>query len=121
MLSALLLVVLAYGLYWLHRFLDSSPWGNQSFDQEEWKSRVRDMSPWSPRGEMLHDLLENHLVPGMTRDQVVQLLGRPNLGELPPERSYRLGMWSGMHMDYDALVVRFTEDGVVERAYRIQG
>ena len=80
----------------------------------------------SPRGEMLEDLCENHLKPGMTQKQISDLLGKPDEVILnPSERygmevparhvfwDYEIGWWSGFRMDSDHLILDFDPAGKV--------
>ena len=50
---------------------------SSSFDREVWIDNpdVNDTS--NPRASMVQDVMENHLVPGMSRKAVLDLLGKP--------------------------------------------
>jgi hypothetical protein len=61
---------------------------------------------------MVDDLLANHLSPGMTKAEVITLLGAPE----DPDYGYMLGCW----IDCDWVTVEFTADDRVREAYRYQ-
>ncbi len=100
-------------------------WGDATFDSEEWKA-VEAGGPDSPRGTMVSDLLANHELIGLTREQVRELLGDPefantsrgrssNQVETAPEWIYVLGMYSGFRIDEDILVIKFDANDRVKR------
>lgn len=80
----------------------------------------QDWDPDNPRGKMYEDLVENYLRKGMTKAQVVALLGESDLVTKPEIISYNLGMWSGMRIDYDSLDLVFSNDGKLTKYYRVQ-
>lgn len=54
------------------------PYDDKEFDQALWKSYTPDdYLADSPRLPMAADLQQNYIKPGMTRDQIVKLLGEP--------------------------------------------
>jgi len=76
---------------------------------------------------MLEDLQKNHLRAGMTRAEVVQLLGPATV--MPKGRGwatkgtllvYGLGRCPGS-IDIDSLSVSFDESGRLEKAEKVQG
>ncbi len=100
-------------------------WGDATFDSEEWKA-VEALRPDSPRGTMVSDLLDNHELIGLTREQVRELLGDPEEAntsrgrrahpvETAPEWIYYLGMYSGFRIDEDILVIKFDANDRVKR------
>jgi hypothetical protein len=52
-----------------------------------------------------------YLQSGLTRDQVVALLGEPDMEKQPEMYEYNLGMWSGLRIDYDGLRIHFDAQG----------
>jgi hypothetical protein len=64
-------------------YLDWRNWGYDSpgrrFDSSEWKMANLDAPEQTVRSEMVNDLLERHNLRGMSRDEVVDLLGVPTL------------------------------------------
>lgn len=105
----------------LVNMLTPSPWDDRVFDREVWFAHAHDGKPDNPRGPMLEDLKKTALKNGMTREEVLALLGEPDY-ELPSETMmrYRLGSWSGMRMDPDSLDIEFGRDGKVRRIFRSQ-
>ena len=69
---------------------------------------------------MYEDIVDNHLEKGMSKQQVVDLLGQPDLKNESLLFSYNLGMWSGFRMDYDSLDLVFNSSGNLEKFYRVQ-
>jgi len=56
----------------------------------------------------------------MSKSEVIQLLGTPDLKEEDNFLSYNLGMWSGFRMDYDSLDLKFSKNGTLVEYYRVQ-
>lgn len=117
-------------LIWLDR---SDPFNQRPFDAQVWRSAPYDRN--SPRGKMTRDLIRHHLRSGMSRAEVVRLLGEPQearrfagspLVEKPGYEqarevlTYPLGAWSGFRMDMDLLDVAFDEQGRVIGAWHWQ-
>jgi hypothetical protein len=81
------------------------------FIQQVWAEADPD-GECGARYGMVDDLLANHLRTGMTRAEVITLLGAPE----DPDYGYMLGCW----IDCDWLTVEFTADGRVLEAYQTQ-
>ncbi len=64
---------------------------NVKFEQDRWKNWVEIEAELSLRWDMVEDLQENHKLIGMTRSEVTDLLGQPNVDD-GTEVSYYLGM-----------------------------
>jgi hypothetical protein len=109
--------------------LSSRPvgWGDQAFDQRQWKA-AKSWEADNPRGKMVRSLMRAHDLRGMTRDQVIALLGPPdgvdkriedNLSvsgadaAAAGEFEYLLGAYSGYRVDFDFLAIRFDKRGRV--------
>ena len=72
---SILVVVLAAGLFVWHVFFRTHyEYEPLEFSKEAWAAANE-----RQRGYMVKDLLENHELKGMTYDEVVALLGRPDL------------------------------------------
>lgn len=112
--------------YWLYTFT----WGNEAFDREAWLEA--EPQPDSVRGQMVRSLLRDIGVVGRTREEVLGLLGAPELlnwyqvgGSRSPEDEralasaedycYILGYRSGFGIDEDYLIVEFDSTGRVRR------
>ena len=52
-------------------------YNSDKFDRDVWLSNNDMTDTWNPRSKMTKDLLENHLKPGMTRDSILAMLGKP--------------------------------------------
>lgn len=105
-------------------------WGRAPFDKHVWKAaKTWDFD--NIRGTMVRSLLNDHEFTGMTRLEVVELLGPPDGADgqvpddlwVPPEVCaaaatfyYVLGMYSGFRIDHDFLIIYFDENGAVQRA-----
>jgi len=103
---------------WL--FVFDNPFNNKEFDKVEWQKYYKDMNPNNPRGEMFESLADDYLKQGMSKSEVIQLLGTPDLKEQDNFLSYNLGMWSGFRMDYDSLDLKFSETDTLVEYYRVQ-
>lgn len=113
-LAALLLALVGGSLWWRSR--------GARFDAALWRDPRRAYSEEDPvRLRMVDDLLRRHPLRGMTRAQVVALLGEPR----PTRyfREYDLVYWLGpergwLSMDSEWLVVRLDSRGRVAE-YRV--
>lgn len=79
---------------------------SQGFDAEQWRAGQRDAAFYERRHHMAGELIDKHLKPGLSREQVLALLGPPD------DRSggvlrYTLGSSYGADIDY--LTIRFDE------------
>ncbi len=86
----------------------------KAFDEEKWSGNREE------RGSMMGSLQKKHELKGMTKDELVKLLGEPDSKqEEGTERQfvYYLGRAS-LGVDDSLLKLYFSEDGVVE-SYQI--
>lgn len=120
------IIVFLYALFWVFAFfvvfnnpLDN-PFNNKDFDKTTWAQFDNNYDPDNPRGKMYEDLIENHLSKGMSKEEVINLLGKPDFESEEYFLSYNLGMWSGGRMDYDSLDLKFNRDGKLSEFYRVQ-
>lgn len=94
---------------------------HKNFDSALWKNtRVSldfDANLLTPRQRMMEDLVENHLT-GLTKTEIVSLLGDPDSGLLSREREssivYILGPERGLGVDFQCLMINFDENDIVE-------
>lgn len=114
--------------------LHFKPFRGESFEVEAWREAVscNAMSDWEceekfstcPRGKMVSDLISNHIEEGKTqRSEMFSLVGEPDYPINIEGRicaGFRLGMCSGLGLDYDSLFVCFDGAGVVDAAGHIQ-
>jgi hypothetical protein len=99
-------------------------WSRVPFDAAEWRA-----AKWEEgdtiRARMLRSLLQQHPLVGMSRSEVIGLLGTPEWTAGPssgppssaqldyaPTFTYALGLCNLVGMDVDVLVVRFDNDKV---------
>ncbi|MBX2963692.1 MAG: hypothetical protein KF687_14360 [Cyclobacteriaceae bacterium] len=60
----------------------SSNYNSEKFDKTVWLSNNDMADRYNPRAQMTNDLLENYLKPGIHRDSIILLLGRPYLEKI---------------------------------------
>lgn len=96
------------------------PFDNEYFDKITWQQYSNNMIRDNPRGEMFENLTEQYLKPGMSKKEVILLLGKPDFREEENFFSYNLGMWSGYRIDYDSLDLKFNKKGQLVEFYRVQ-
>ncbi|MEN6643215.1 MAG: hypothetical protein ABFE08_12285 [Armatimonadia bacterium] len=104
-------------------------WGNEPFDQAQWKAAARREKPVqpNPRGKMLASLLRQHKLKGMAEAETSGLLGWPDEVDFLRKRTaspkafeewdYYLGMNSSTGVDEDILVIEFDRSGSVIRYF----
>lgn len=90
------------------------------FDSDKWKAaqqagHARD----NPRAGMVREL-KAQLHPGMTKAEVIALLGQPDTEEKPGRFVYALGM-AKFAVDYEYYVIEFDRDGKLARHFLEQG
>jgi hypothetical protein len=86
------------------------PFNDRAFDAAAWRAAdggARDC----PRGEMVANLAQGELRSGRPRAELVALLGPPDDHDGPRLCSWRIGWWSGLRVDQDALELHFDTDG----------
>lgn len=93
----------------------AQPENGRSFDRRQWLQTDPGATD-SPRLSMTGDLLRRHLKPGMTRAQVLDLLGPPE-DEGPAEAIYPLGGYTGF-LVVEELRVHYDEAGRLIRGER---
>jgi hypothetical protein len=99
----------------------SDPFNQKRFSVGEWSSASRE-----DRARMCRDLIDRHLPPGTTEQQVLALLGKPeyvNHGDKFPQRAiadrfyvYSIGNWSWQGMDDAFLYVHLDKGDRVVKA-----
>ncbi len=93
---------------------------NKKFNQEVWLQYHDDWEAKNPRGNMIRDIELKYLKQGMIREDVLELLGPPDLQQTDQLLSYNIGMWSGFRMDYDSFDLYFDESGKLQRSVIVQ-
>lgn len=119
---AIVLAWLVYGA-WVFRWQPSMEQAHHAlpFNSARWRSRADgDGERWPTRLRMVDDLLARRVLPGKTRSQVVDLLGKPDMTDDRPAPSmiYDLGPERGaLSMDNEILVIEFDAAGKVALAH----
>ena len=104
-----------------HAFNDD-PFARKKFDQAEWKRWsvvAKGVPANNPRGLMARDLVGNHLRVGMSRAEVLSLIGPPDETSVDTSHiGYHLGGHSGswLRPGYDYLWVSFSARNTLESA-----
>lgn len=98
-------------------------WHRKDFNAELWRSQEGkvDMHRWPPCLCMVDDLMESGTLDGLTREEVINLLGTPHSKGFPGgaedcKINYHLGPERGfLRIDSEWLIIDFDEDGKVKR------
>lgn len=103
--------------YWL---FNGGIFRTSSFNEAEWKSLNRKTANFSCyRGGMAHDIQNNVLHVGLTRERVEALLGKPDSIK-SDVYEYFLGMCSGLQIDFDTLDAHFNAEGRLTKVQIVQ-
>lgn len=101
-----ILIILAAGAYLVNKLTEPI-----SFDSEKWKNQVESEANWSVRWDMMNSLRKNYELKGMTKSEVIELLGEPSQ-KYNSTFSYDLGS-SKRGINYGYLELTFNEKGIV--------
>lgn len=107
------IVILAFFLFRgkiSHEKFDANLWKNANFYAEE---------NWSLRWDMMNDLRNENKLIGMTKIQIINLLGEPGY-ETISEFNYDLG-YTGKGINTGTLIITFNEDDIVTKTIVWQG
>jgi len=99
-----ILAILIVGIYYGNRYAEPIP-----FDSEKWKTQSE--TEMSMRWDMLNSLRKNHTLKGMTKTEIIKLLGEPTQIH-KSSISYDLGP-SKRGVNYGFLELTFDEKGIV--------
>jgi len=91
---AVIITIVFFG-WWAMK--DRIVFGNEKFNQTEWITANATADKTCHRGDMAYDLQQNVLKPGMSRENVTVLLGRPTWDD-PQQIEYDLGQC--MHVEH---------------------
>lgn len=100
--------------------LINNPFNDRKFDQTVWVSYHDSTDPDNPRGNMVSNLQKKYLQLGMSKQEVLRLLGEPDYEESSTVYKYNLGVWSGFRIDYDSLDVHFDSSGRLTHTQVVQ-
>lgn len=84
---------------------------HEKFSSDKWKNWEETESEWSLRWDMMNSLRNNYELNGMTKDEIIELLGEPE-SQHQNEFSYYLGM-AKRGIDIGTLTIKFNEEGKV--------
>ena len=84
----------------------------KEFDSNEWKGWVETESTIDTRWLMHKDLLKNHELKGVSKDSILNLLGKPN-SETNTKYYYQLGV-TGKGINTGTMTIKFEKNLVVE-------
>jgi hypothetical protein len=118
--SIIAFVTLTLLYSYLYFMVGNDPFDDNKFDQQLWASMHESVDPKNPRGKMYQDLIENHVKIGMTKAQILNLLGSADLNNQERFIRYNLGMWSGMRVDNDSFDLYFSESGKLTKTKKVQ-
>jgi len=106
-------------LLFVPRAFNADPFARKKFDQAEWKGWsvvARGVPANNPRGLMARDLVVNHLRVGMSRAEVLSLIGPPDETSVDTNHiGYHLGGHSAT-WGYDFLRISFGASNTLEAA-----
>ncbi len=103
--------LLSLGVIILVGFLLKGNITHQRFDSEKWKNWTNSESEWSLRWDMMNSLRKNYELKGMTKNEILTLLGEPET-HTPEEFGYNLG-YSKRGINTGRLTIRFGKDSKV--------
>lgn len=130
LLTTLAAVVIAAGALWLawrsarDQLPESRCDGRATFVQSQWMDTTLALGRTAVRGCMVDDLLDRYPLRGMTRAQVVALIGEPTEKEVFQE--YDMVYWLGperglIGTDSEFLVIRLDANGRVSLVQLVTG
>lgn len=103
--------LLSLGVIILVGFLLKGNITHQQFDSEKWKNWTNSESEWSLRWDMMNSLRTNYELKGMTKNEIIKLLGEPET-QTPDEFGYNLG-YSKRGINTGRLTIKFGKDSKV--------
>jgi hypothetical protein len=94
---------------------------DRTFRSQTWKQANSDNNSDGPRCSMVEDLMKNHLRKGMSQDEVIEILGKPDF-TLKRERTIGYGLGRcGYSIDIDEFRLIFDPAGKLEQFSQVQG
>ncbi|MBW4622742.1 MAG: DUF3192 domain-containing protein [Cyanosarcina radialis HA8281-LM2] len=121
LIIAVLLVPLITTIATGCQFFNGAQSSNATFRSQTWKQATLDEKGNGPRCNMVEDLMKNHLRIGMSEDEVIEILGKPDF-TLKQERTlgYALGR-CGYSIDIDEFRLIFDATGKLQQFSQVQG
>jgi hypothetical protein len=95
-------------------FCPYDPFDNRAFNRSVWLAQANSPNPKNPRARMVSDIERHYIKPGISQQQVIELLGKPDFNKQQENvYGYILGAWSAFGVDYNWLVVHFDSNSLV--------
>ena len=85
---------------------------HEKFDSNKWKNWTESEAEWSLRWDMMNSLRNNYELKGMSKKQILELLGEPE-SQTESEFFYYLG-YSKLGINTGRLTIKFEKDKVVD-------
>lgn len=111
-------IIVCLGIFVFINYFDT-PFDNRVFDRELWIRNYDNYHPDNPRAEMIYDLTKNHLRAGMTKGEVIKLLGKPDRRNKRHFISYLIGM-QGFVADPGQLEFELNDENRVIKFYLVE-
>lgn len=108
-------VALGLPILWVRLTTPLTPYDDEPFNSDAWIAAT-DCQVGCVRGKMVYSLQDRYLKAGMSKREVVKILGpaNPSSGPKPSKNhsivNYLIGNWSGMKIDSDFLAIEFDEN-----------
>jgi len=84
---------------------------HERFDSDKWKNWTESETEWSLRWDMMNSLRNNYKLKGMTKDEIIGLLGEPE-SKTEVEFGYYLG-YSKRGINTGRLTIKFDKNNTV--------
>ena len=85
---------------------------HEKFDSDKWKNWTESETEWSLRWDMMNSLRNNYELKGMSKKQILELLGEPE-SKTESEFSYYLG-YANRGINTGRLTIKFKKNKVVD-------
>lgn len=85
---------------------------HERFDSDKWKNWTESETEWSLRWDMMNSLRNNYKLKGMTKAQIIELLGKPE-SKSENEFGYYLG-YSKRGINTGRLTIKFDNNKVTD-------
>ena len=85
---------------------------HEKFDSEKWKNWTESETEWSLRWDMMNSLRNNYDLTGMSKNEILKLLGEPE-SKTENECGYYLG-FSKRGINTGRLTIKFDNDKVTD-------
>ena len=104
--------ILSIGLIFLIGFGLKGKISHEKFDSVKWKSWTESETEWSLRWDMMNSLRNSHQLKGMSKSELLKLLGEPD-SKTEIEFSYYLG-YSKRGINTGRLTIKFDNNKVTD-------